>query len=144
MNIAEKSFSGLLVTFAAYITGEFNMLTLVMTLLILSDFGTGSLRVLINKEAYDSDLAFRGLIKKFLYLFVWFLAVMMQLVLKELAPIVGMEMNKPILAFIVTAWIIGTELNSIINNLNKAGVKVPLSLSKVSKQLTDMDKEKVE
>jgi phage-related holin len=70
--------------------------------------------------------------------------VVMQLVLRELAPIVGMEMNKPILAFIVTAWIIGTELNSIINNLNKAGVKVPLSLSKVSKQLTDIDKEKVE
>jgi len=143
MGVTEKGLVGTFITMWAYIAGEFNILTMVMVLIILSDFGTGTLRVWFNKEPYNADIAFRGVVKKFLYVFMWFIAVIMQLILKEYGPAIGISITTPVLSLIITAWIIGTELSSIVNNLNRMGVKTHKMFNKIADQLSDEDKSEV-
>ena len=142
MGVTEKGLIGSFVTMWAYIAGEFNVLTAVMLIIIMSDFGTGTLRVWFNKEPYDSQIAFRGVIKKFLYIFLWFIAVIMQLVLRDVGPSIGVTITTPVISLIITAWIIGTELASIMDNLNKMGVKTHKLFGKISKELIESDQKK--
>jgi toxin secretion/phage lysis holin len=142
MGVTEKGLIGTFITMWAYIVGEFNILTAVMLVIILSDFGTGTLRVWFNKEPYNAEVAFRGVIKKFLYIFLWFIAVIMQLVLKDVGPSIGVTITTPVISLIITAWIIGTELASIMDNLNKMGVKTHKLFGKIAKELIESDDDK--
>lgn len=143
MTMPEKGITGIFVTMAAYVIGEFNIITMVMLIVIMSDFGTGSLRVWFNKENYSPDLAFKGVIKKFMYVFLWFLAVLMQLVIKDIGPSIGISITAPVITLIVTAWIIGTELSSIIDNLNKMGIKTHKIFGRLAKSLQEVDEKEI-
>lgn len=142
MTVTEKGFTGAFVTLLSYVIGEFTILTAVMIMIMFADLGTGQLKVWYKKEVFDGEKAFWGVIKKFLYVFLWFLSVLMQLVLKELGPIVGITIAAPVIVLTVTAWIIGTEFASNLDNLKKMGVKTPKILGKAAKSLQEIDDKK--
>lgn len=141
MSVTEKGATGIFITLLSYVIGEFNILTAVMLIIILSDFGTGSLRVWFNKEQYSAEIAYRGVVKKFLYIFLWFLGVIMQVVLREVGPTIGITVTAPVITLMITAWIIGTELSSIVDNLNKMGVKTHKIFGRLAKKLSEIDEQ---
>jgi len=121
----ETTVVGLCTGMLAYIIGKITMVTIVFFVFMAIDFLTGVLGSKAADENYDKHKAVKGVYKKMGYLIFWIVAIMIELVLKEQGAVIGIEINMPLISLVVTFWLLGTEGLSIMDNLNKMGVKVP-------------------
>lgn len=143
-------------TFAATIASKCGLLgwmLLAVTLAMIVDFLAGM--AASAKEAvehpndkrygWSSKKGMIGIFKKVGYMFVIFVAMMVDFLIYKMSGYLAMKM--PIDTFfstLVTAWFILNECLSITENAGRMGVKVPGFLSKVIAVLKDRVEDKVD
>lgn len=135
--MAEKASVGLLTGLLAYVIGQINMVTVVLFMFIVIDFGTGVLGSWYSGEKYNEEKASRGVIKKAGYIILWFMGVLLELVVRSQGEVIGITLNVPFISLAISFWLLGTEGLSILANLHKMGVKgIPEWFTKYFERMT--------
>ncbi len=111
---------------------------------IVFDWITGVTAAAINGEL-ESSVGIHGVFKKIQYLFVIVVAVIMDVLITQGLPLVGVQgdfFSGNLISGIVCVWMILNELISILENLHRGGVPIPDFLGKIIKQIKDKMNEK--
>ncbi len=107
---------------------------LVLLIVMAMDFATAWLRAIATSEGLQSRKCSVGIVKKVLYL----LCVGVGLVLDYLIALVAIDLNVDVqmsFGLLVAIWLILNDLVSILENISRAGVKLPGILMQVIKKL---------
>jgi len=137
----KKGMLGTLLGLFSYIVGSINLAVIVMFLFIVIDFITGILGNKAQGGKYDKKKAEQGLYKKLAMIIFWLVVVLIEIVLKQQGTAAGITLNTPIPTLVATFYILGTELLSVINNLNNMGFKVPKWFVNIGNNMTNVYKD---
>ncbi len=106
---------------------------------IVFDWISGVTAAAINGEL-ESRVGIAGVFKKIQYLFVIVVSVIMDVLIAEGLPLIGVDYTTyggSLITCIVSIWMILNELISILENLSRGGVPLPEFLGKAIKQIKD-------
>ena len=116
--------SGVILTTVIYLVGGLDNALQSLLIVIVLDYLTGIASALYNKQL-SSKIGFKGIIKKFCYLLVVALSVVIDNLLGQSGLIRG----------IVIYFLFANEGLSIIENMAEMGIKLPQKLSDALEQL---------
>ncbi len=114
------------------------LLTLAVSAIVF-DWVSGVTAAAINGEL-ESKVGIAGVFKKIQYLFVIVVSVIMDVLILQGLPLIGVNCENfggSLITCIVSVWLILNELISILENLNRGGVPLPDFLGRIIKQIKD-------
>ncbi|KYM50705.1 holin [Fusobacterium necrophorum subsp. funduliforme] len=122
--------------YIGFLLGGWNWTLGGMFIFMVSDYATGYIRSCL-KGQLSSKVGYRGLLKKCSYIFVVLVGATLDRVLLEnnIKIPVSFFGNPASFKVLLICKIIGTEGISIVENLAEIGLKFPLSIRKLFKQL---------
>lgn len=123
---AVKSMCGLVGGFFGGLLGGFDKMLIILCILICLDYITGLIKSAFKKEL-SSEVGWRGILKKVMFLVTVMVAYLVQQVIGNVVP----------LREIVIAFFIANEALSILENGGEMGIKYPKKLLEILKQLHD-------
>lgn len=123
---AIKAACALLGGFLGRLLGGFDKMLIILCVLICLDYFTGILKSIFKKEL-SSEIGWKGIIKKVMFLVGVMVAYLVQQVIGNAVPLREM----------VIAFFIANEALSILENGGAMGIKYPKKLLEVLKQLHD-------
>ena len=122
--------SSILLTFVVYYLGGFDIALKCLLIIIIIDYITGMLSAIYNKKV-SSKIGFKGLIKKFSYICIVGLSVVLERILGN----TGTIRNLVIYFFIANDGI------SILENVAEMNIPLPKKLIEVLEQLKSKEGE---
>ena len=122
--------SSVILTFTIYYLGGFDVALKSLLVIIVIDYITGVLSAIYNKEL-SSKIGFRGIIKKFSYIFIVALSVVLDKILGN----TGTVRNLVIYFFVANDGI------SILENVSEMNIPLPKKLLEILEQLKDKEGE---
>ena len=131
----EKYFNALVAvvaTFFTYIFGSWDLALQVLIVFMILDYGTGVLYAFLNNQL-NSEVGFKGLVKKMMILVVLIIGVMVDRILGT-----GNWVFRTLVAY----FYIANEGISLLENVGNIGIPIPNKLRNALEQLNkDDDKE---
>ncbi len=113
---------------------------LILTLTaIMFDWVTGVTAAAMNGEL-ESRIGIAGIFKKVQYIFTVVVAVILDILIAQGLPVIGVEedfFGGILITSIVCVWMILNELISILENLDRGGVPLPDFLGDIIKKIKD-------
>ncbi len=106
---------------------------------IMFDWITGVTAAAINAEL-ESRIGIAGIFKKVQYIFTIVVAIILDVLIAQGMPIVGVDesfFGGALITSIVCVWMILNELISILENLDRGGVPLPDFLGKFIRKIKD-------
>lgn len=122
--------SSIILTFIIYYLGGFDIALKSLLVIIVLDYITGILSAIYNKKL-SSKIGFRGILKKFTYIFIVALSVVLDKILGN----TGTIRNLVIYFFVANDGI------SIIENVSEMNIPLPKKLIEVLEQLKNKEGE---
>lgn len=122
--------SSIILTFTVYYLGGFDVALKSLLVIIVIDYITGVLSAIYNKEL-SSKIGFRGILKKFSYIFIVALSVVLDKILGN----TGTVRNLVIYFFVANDGI------SILENVSEMNIPLPKKLLEILEQLKDKEGE---
>lgn len=122
--------SSIILTFTIYYLGGFDVALKSLLIIIVIDYITGVLSAIYNKKL-SSKIGFRGILKKFAYLFI----VVLSVVLDKILGNTGTVRNLVIYFFVANDGI------SILENVAEMNIPLPKKLTEILEQLKDKEGE---
>lgn len=122
--------SSIILTFTIYYLGGFDVALKSLLIIIVIDYITGVLSAIYNKKL-SSKIGFRGILKKFAYLFIVALSVVLDKILGN----TGTVRNLVIYFFVANDGI------SILENVAEMNIPLPKKLTEILEQLKDKEGE---
>lgn len=122
--------SSIILTFVIYYLGGFDIALKSLLIIIVLDYITGILSAIYNKKL-SSKIGFRGILKKFTYIFIVALSVVLDKILGN----TGTIRNLVIYFFVANDGI------SIIENVSEMNIPLPKKLIEVLEQLKNKEGE---
>ena len=122
--------SSIILTFIVYYLGGFDIALKSLLIIIIIDYITGVLSAIYNKKL-SSKIGFRGIIKKFSYIFIVALSVVLDKILGN----TGTVRNLVIYFFVANDGI------SILENVSEMNIPLPKKLIEILEQLKDKEGE---
>lgn len=107
-----------------YLFNCFSSMTVIFILCMIIDYITGIISAALHGEL-SSCKGLTGALKKFLMFFLLLVAFLFDKTLILLAESIGIQYTTAFFGVATTVWLISTELISILENLDKIGVKIP-------------------
>ena len=109
---------------------------LILIFLMVCDYATGMTQAWITKTV-SSRLGIVGIVKKVCYMFTVAVAIVVDWIIQSALTQAGVEFTHSVFLFgmIVIVWLIINELISILENLAKVGVPLPMFLISAVKKL---------
>lgn len=122
--------SSIILTFTIYYLGGFDVALKSLLIIVIIDYITGVLSAIYNKKL-SSKIGFRGILKKFAYLFIVALSVVLDKILGN----TGTVRNLVIYFFVANDGI------SILENVAEMNIPLPKKLTEILEQLKDKEGE---
>ena len=135
MNKMEKIFNSLvaiLATFFTYLFGNWDLALQVLIIFMVLDYATGVIHAYVNKTL-NSEVGFKGLIKKCMILAVLIVGV-------ELDRMLGNN-GTWVFRTLVAYFYIANEGISLLENISNLGVPIPTKIKNALEQLNKDDEE---
>lgn len=131
----EKYFNGIVAivaTFFTYLFGSFDLALQVLVIFMILDYLTGVLYAFLTNQL-NSEVGFKGLVKKLMILVVLIIAVMLDRIL---------GVNGCPFRTLVAYFYIANEGISLLENVGNIGIPIPNKMRQALEQLNkDDDKE---
>ena len=130
----EKYFNTLVAvvaTFLTYIFGSWDLALQVLIVFMILDYGTGVLYAFLNNQL-NSEVGFKGLVKKMMILVVLIIGVMVDRILGT-----GNWVFRTLVAY----FYIANEGISLLENVGNIGIPIPNKLRNALEQLNKDDEE---
>lgn len=131
----EKYFNALVAvvaTFFTYVFGSWDLALQVLIVFMILDYGTGVLYAFLNNQL-NSEVGFKGLVKKMMILVVLIIGVMVDRILGT-----GNWVFRTLVAY----FYIANEGISLLENVGNIGIPIPNKMRQALEQLNkDDDKE---
>lgn len=135
MKFMEKYFNGIVAivaTFFTYLFGSFDLALQVLVIFMILDYLTGVLYAFLTNQL-NSEVGFKGLVKKLMILVVLIIAVMLDRILGA----TGWPFRT-----LVAYFYIANEGISLLENVGNIGIPIPNKMRQALEQLNkDDDKE---
>ena len=131
MNKAAQAITTALLTATTVYLNQLSMPFLVLVIVMLVDYITGLIKGQL-KGGLSSKIGIKGIIKKFSYIILVFVGIVIDYTIKYVTP--NYEYNI-IFSLLITFWLITNELISITENLYIIGVPVPKFVTSIIKKL---------
>ena len=122
--------SSVILTFTIYYLGGFDVALKSLIIIIIIDYITGVLSAIYNKKL-SSKIGFKGILKKFAYLFIVALSVVLDRILGN----TGTVRNLVIYFFVANDGI------SILENVSEMNIPLPKKLTEILEQLKEKEGE---
>lgn len=137
MNNMEKYFNGIvaiIATFFTYLFGSWDLALQVLIVFMVLDYVTGVLYAFISNQL-NSEVGFKGLVKKLMILVVLIIGVMLDRIL---------DTGNWVFRTLVCYFYIANEGISLLENVANIGIPIPNKIRNALEQLNkDDDKESV-
>lgn len=130
----EKYFNAIvavLATFFTYIFGSWDLALQVLIVFMILDYGTGVLYAYLTDQL-NSEVGFKGLVKKCMILVVLIIGVMLDRILGT-----GTWMFRTLVAY----FYIANEGISLLENVGNIGIPIPNKIRNALEQLNKNDEE---
>ena len=124
----EKYFNALVAvvaTFFTYVFGSWDLALQVLIVFMILDYGTGVLYAFLNNQL-NSEVGFKGLVKKMMILVVFIIGVMVDRILGT-----GNWVFRTLVAY----FYIANEGISLLENVGNIGIPIPNKLRNALEQL---------
>lgn len=134
MKIMEKHFNGIvavLATFFTYLFGSWDLALQVLIVFMVLDYGTGVLYAFLNNQL-NSEVGFKGLVKKLMILVVLIIGVMLDRILGT---------GTWVFRTLVCYFYIANEGISLLENVGNIGIPIPNKIRNALEQLNKDDEE---
>lgn len=134
MKIMEKYFNvivAILATFFTYLFGSWDLALQVLIVFMILDYGTGVLYAYLTDQL-NSEVGFKGLVKKCMILVVLIIGVMLDRILGT-----GTWMFRTLVAY----FYIANEGISLLENVGNIGIPIPNKIRNALEQLNKNDEE---
>mgnify|MGYP003190751897 FL=1 len=134
MKFMEKYFNAIvavLATFFTYIFGSWDLALQVLIVFMILDYGTGVLYAYLTDQL-NSEVGFKGLVKKCMILVVLIIGVMLDRILGT-----GTWMFRTLVAY----FYIANEGISLLENVGNIGIPIPNKIRNALEQLNKNDEE---
>lgn len=134
MKIMEKHFNGivaLVATFFTYLFGSWDLALQVLIVFMVLDYGTGVLYAFLNNQL-NSEVGFKGLVKKLMILVVLIIGVMLDRILGT---------GTWVFRTLVCYFYIANEGISLLENVGNIGIPIPNKIRNALEQLNKDDEE---
>lgn len=134
MKIMEKHFNGIvaiLATFFTYLFGSWDLALQVLIVFMILDYGTGVLYAYLTDQL-NSEVGFKGLVKKCMILVVLIIGVMLDRILGT-----GTWVFRTLVAY----FYIANEGISLLENVGNIGIPIPNKIRNALEQLNKDDEE---
>ena len=131
MNKAPQAITTALLTAITVYLNQLSMPFLVLVIVMLVDYITGLIKAQL-KGGLSSKIGIKGIIKKFSYIILVFVGVVIDYTIKYVIPNYEYSI---IFSVLITFWLITNELISITENLYIIGVPVPKFVTSIIKKL---------
>ena len=128
MKFMEKYFNALVAvvaTFFTYVFGSWDLALQVLIVFMILDYGTGVLYAFLNNQL-NSEVGFKGLVKKMMILVVLIIGVMVDRILGT-----GNWVFRTLVAY----FYIANEGISLLENVGNIGIPIPNKLRNALEQL---------
>ena len=128
MKFMEKYFNALLAvvaTFFTYVFGSWDLALQVLIVFMILDYGTGVLYAFLNNQL-NSEVGFKGLVKKMMILVVLIIGVMVDRILGN-----GNWVFRTLVAY----FYIANEGISLLENVANIGIPIPNKIRNALEQL---------
>ena len=122
--------SSVILTFTIYYLGGFDVALKSLLIIIIIDYITGVLSAIYNKKL-SSKIGFRGILKKFAYLFIVALSVVLDKILG----------NTGTVRSLVIYFFVANDGISILENVAEMNIPLPKKLTEILEQLKDKEGE---
>lgn len=130
----EKYFNAIvavLATFFTYIFGSWDLALQVLIVFMVLDYGTGVLYAFLNNQL-NSEVGFKGLVKKLMILVVLIIGVMLDRMLGN-----GIWVFRTLVCY----FYIANEGISLLENVGNIGIPIPNKIRNALEQLNKDDEE---
>lgn len=130
----EKYFNAIvavLATFFTYIFGSWDLALQVLIVFMVLDYGTGVLYAFLNNQL-NSEVGFKGLVKKLMILVVLIIGVMLDRILGT---------GTWVFRTLVCYFYIANEGISLLENVGNIGIPIPNKIRNALEQLNKDDEE---
>nr|DAY70780.1 MAG TPA: holin [Caudoviricetes sp.] len=130
----EKYFNAIvavLATFFTYIFGSWDLALQVLIVFMVLDYGTGVLYAFLNNQL-NSEVGFKGLVKKLMILVVLIIGVMLDRMLGN---------GTWVFRTLVCYFYIANEGISLLENVGNIGIPIPNKIRNALEQLNKDDEE---
>ena len=134
MNNMEKYFNGIvaiIATFFTYLFGSWDLALQVLIVFMVLDYVTGVLYAFISNQL-NSEVGFKGLVKKLMILVVLIIGVMLDRILGT---------GNWVLRTLVCYFYIANEGISLLENVANIGIPIPNKIRNALEQLNKDDEE---
>ncbi len=134
MKLMEKHFNGivaLVATFFTYLFGSWDLALQVLIVFMALDYGTGVLYAFLNNQL-NSEVGFKGLVKKLMILVVLIIGVMLDRILGT---------GTWVFRTLVCYFYIANEGISLLENVGNIGIPIPNKIRNALEQLNKDDEE---
>lgn len=134
MKLMEKYFNAIvtvLATFFTYIFGSWDLALQVLIVFMVLDYGTGVLYAFLNNQL-NSEVGFKGLVKKLMILVVLIIGVMLDRMLGN---------GTWVFRTLVCYFYIANEGISLLENVGNIGIPIPNKIRNALEQLNKDDEE---
>nr|DAR45436.1 MAG TPA: holin [Caudoviricetes sp.] len=134
MKIMEKHFNGivaLVATFFTYLFGSWDLALQVLIVFMVLDYVTGVLYAFLNNQL-NSEVGFKGLVKKLMILVVLIIGVMLDRILGT---------GTWVFRTLVCYFYIANEGISLLENVGNIGIPIPNKIRNALEQLNKDDEE---
>lgn len=134
MKIMEKYFNGivaLIATFFTYLFGSWDLALQVLIVFMILDYGTGVLYAYLTNQL-NSEVGFKGLVKKCMILVVLIIGVMLDRILGT-----GTWVFRTLVAY----FYIANEGISLLENVGNIGIPIPNKMRQALEQLNKDNEE---
>lgn len=134
---ASKGVVAMLSAIVSFVSESITPLFIILVMLMVIDYLSG-LSAGALEGALSSKAGFKGIIKKASYIVLVVVCILADYSIVYLGANVGINISlNGIFTLIITCWLIGVELLSIIENLGRLGAPVPEFLKNAFKQFKD-------
>lgn len=134
MKFMEKHFNALvavIATFFTYLFGSWDLALQVLIVFMVLDYGTGVLYAFLNNQL-NSEVGFKGLVKKLMILVVLIIGVMLDRILGT---------GTWVFRTLVCYFYIANEGISLLENVGNIGIPIPNKIRNALEQLNKDDEE---
>lgn len=122
MQNAEKIGLGSVTGLVCYVAGCVNYLWLILIVMVLFDYISGTIGAMIQNERFDRKKAIKGAVIKVFYFILIIIAAMCDYMIKDTG--IPWPTGK-LISYVVILYFIGTEGLSLLKNCGKIGVPLP-------------------
>ncbi len=123
----------------AVLSGFFGVLYIPVLLLVscnIIDYITGLMASKYRGNAINSNVGFKGIVKKVCMWLLVLIGAMVDMILVYAQDYVGIDLKiNFVIALLVTFWLLMNEFISILENINDMGVKLPPFLLPIIKNI---------